>query len=300
MLHPTTPTVGLFRSVGKGRHRQTVELIIEHGDITLKYVSPYVLDHVDWRIFLAAAALCGIDGQMYNGNTKTEPYPELWKKHLPTDEASHTVTNKNAIAVRTSRYELLKEAGLISNDDGGFYGRLLDERIERMSHVTVSISRGKEKIFGHSCMIKGWIDTETGEMIVSLNPIMAMPFLGEQHVRVSLDDMRQLKTPAAILLHGYLSARIRPTKITDDWTKAQRFKLDHLVAMVYGPPSTETNVMAHRRREVMSGINEIATLSHWRVHDLEHLLGERGDRTILIVRGQPPAAVAGPAKEAAA
>ena len=286
LLDPSVPSIGLFRNIAKGRHKQTVDLRLQHGELEYEYVSPYILDHIDWQIFLAIAALCGIDGKTFDGDEQKEPYPTLWGQILPVDDIKRVVTKNKAIAVRTSRYEILKEAGLTSNSYSSQYGKLIDSRLKKMSAVTASIKRGKDVIFGLAPMMNGWIDEESGSIIVSLNPIMARPFLGEQYVKVSLHDMRKLTRPTAILLHGYLSARVRERRKCSDSSKSQRFQLDHLVAMVFGPNSDEKSTMSDRRSDVMNSIYEIAELNDWTVYDLDKLMSEQGDRVIHIMRSQ--------------
>jgi len=268
MTDPATAAAGLFRVPEKRKGYQSLNAITEyeHDGVQVTFISAFRLTDFDWRVFLAVCALGGIDGRTFSSSTKQNPAPTLWEHFL----ADGAAVRQQAIAVRTTAYQLLREIGCADN---GSYRKMLTASLRRLSAVTKAMRRGNREL-GGSRLLSYAHDEDSGELVVGLSPVMAGCFLGDQHVKISLDDLRDLKHPAAVILHGVLSARLRPRS-----RKEARYRIDTLAELAYGEAETETQVR-NRRRQVREALKELGELASWDVLGA----GAQGNATVAFWR----------------
>lgn len=258
-IDPVTPQIGLFRAVSdnpndKGpRPKDGIVYHQVHDGVEIQFRAAGQCDATDWRHFLAVAALAGLDGDRFNKDSDTPPLPTLWDRFLSDGVAA----SRDGLRVRTTAYAVLKEAGLT---DTGPNRKRLTETLIRLSMVRQFLRKGNRVISSANLMSFSH-DEDSGELSVGLSPQMARTILGEskQHVRVSLEDVRALAHPAAVILHGVLSARLRPGD-----KRPAIYGLDTLGVLAYGPTNNQATVRTRRRR-IKDALAELATLPQWSV-----------------------------------
>lgn len=254
-LDPVTPQSGLFRAVAdnpKLRPKGGVVLEREHDGMRIQYRASNQCDHVDWRFFLAVAALSGMDGERFGAGDDVPPLPTLWDRFL----AQGVAETKDGLRLRTTSYTILKEAGLT---DTGPNRKRLTEALIRLSSVRQFLFKGSRAVSG-SNLLSFAHDEDSGELAVALSPQMARTILGEskQFVRVSLEDVRKLKDSAAVILHGVFSSRLRPRD-----SRPASYHVDTLADLAFGP--TENAATRRKRRgRIKEALADLNRLPQWR------------------------------------
>ena len=253
-VDPVTPQSGLFRAVAdnpKLRPKGAVVLEHEHDGIRVQYRAAAQCDHVDWRTFLAIAALSGIDGERFNARDDVPPLPTLWDRFLTQGIAQ----TKDALRLRTTSYAVLKEAGLT---DTGPNRKRLTETLIRLSSVRQFLFKGGRVVSG-SNLLSFAHDEDSGELAIALSPQMARTILGEskQFIRVSLEDVRKLKDSAAVILHGVLSARLRPRD-----SRPASYHVDTLTDLAFGPTKNAAT-RRKRRGRIKEALADLNRLPQW-------------------------------------
>lgn len=256
----TTPVSGLFR-VGELQKPklEATEVIVEHDGVEVSYTTPWRLGAEEWRVFLAVCALGGLDGTRFNGDTPDldEPLPTLWDRFITQGMAR----SRDALNLRTTAYALLKEIG---QTDSGKNRRALSDRLERLSTVLQSLRKGN-RIMSGSRLLSFAHDEDSGELCIGLSPQMARAILGEskQYVRISLVETRRLGSPAAVLLQGYFSARIRAGA-------SAMYPIDDLAVIVYGSGPASEDTKRYRRSKIREALRSFADVTTWQITFEEH------------------------------
>jgi hypothetical protein len=271
-LDPITPQSGLFRAVAdnpKLRPKGGVVLEREHDGMRIQYRASNQCDHVDWRTFLAIAAMSGIDGERFNARDVDPPLPTLWDRFLTQGVAE----TKDGLRLRTTSYAILKEAGLT---DTGPNRKRLTETLIRLSSVRQFLFKGSRVVSG-SNLLSFAHDEDSGELAIALSPQMARTILGEskQFVRVSLADVRTLKDSAAVILHGVFSARLRPRD-----SRPASYHVDTLADLAFGP-TTNAATRRKRRGRIKEALADLARLPQWQT------LYDEERHVAVIWRGDP-------------
>jgi hypothetical protein len=151
--------------------------------------------------------------------------------------------------VRCTAYGLLTDAGMSqSASDYKNLERLLAE----MSTVTMWVDYAGSG--GTSHLLSFQYDKQK-RMVVSLNTRMAEAVLGRRrYAKVSLYERHALKSSVAKVLHGWLSAYVRPE---GSLMAGQGANLDSLVAHVWGRRPCSEDVHWKRRGLVRQALAEI-------------------------------------------
>jgi hypothetical protein len=159
-----------------------------------------------------------------------------------------------------SGYQLLQELGRGRSEDDYDAVR---SGLHRLAHVSISIKNETGEEMGGCSLLSFKFDKELKELTVVLSPLASQYLLGicKQHLRLSLIETRALSSDAAVLLHAYLSSRIRLEK----WA---RFEIDALVTRVYGSSKT-SKIMRDRRTYIRKAIVEIIERLGWQGRDLK-------------------------------
>lgn len=247
---PATAAAGLFRVLPKGAKRQNAVVDVEHDGMRVRFISAFQLDDFDWRVFLAICALAGMDRKTFTAESQRSPAPTLWERFLITGSPG-----EQAVIVPTTAYAILREIG---RKDDGRNRRLLSESLERLSAVSKNVRKGN-RVIGGARLLSYAHDEDSGELRIGLSPVVAGALLGAQHVKISLEDIRQMKHPASVVLHGVLSARLRPRSKTP-----ARYRVDTLAELAYGPPTSDA-VKRKRRELVGQALAELDKLEAWNV-----------------------------------
>ena len=252
----TTPGSGLFRLGDRKESRlEGTEVVVKHAKQEVTYATPYRLGADDWRVFLAIAALAGLDGVRFNKDSDAPALlPMLWDRFL----AEGIAKQRDALHIRTTAYALLREIG---RHDGGKDRRDLSDSLKRLSSVVQTIRQGN-KVASGSRLLSFAHDEDSGELMVGISPQMARAILGEsnQYVRISLVEVRRLDNAAAVLIQAYLSSRLRPGKTAT-------YPIDTLVQVLYGKDSAAPApaTMRKRRQRVREALLTFAEFTTWQV-----------------------------------
>jgi hypothetical protein len=251
LLDPVTPQIGLFRALPDRPGRRPAAsgdgagLVMERAGVTHEYRAAGPLGPVEWRTLLAVYALAGLAGERVG---------------CPADSAVVEATGPEgqaaaapSIRVRTTMYALLREVGV--GDSGRTRTRLV-ESLKRLASVRLFLSRGTRTLSAANLLSFG-ADERTGELMIGLSPDVAAPILGEarQYAFVSLDEVRALSSPAAVILHAVLSARV-------DRGGTCRYGVDTIGDVVYGP-TTDAATRRKRRGRVRAAVAELGRLADW-------------------------------------
>ena len=245
---PALALVSLFRPICRGRRPGGLAIEHEHDGLRLKFNVWQALDTRDQSVLLAAIGLAGLLGtqNLHAGITHARGQ-QLWLDLEPTEQAEMD----QAIVVRTTRYALLRAAGL---DDHGRNYRLLEDCLERLSMVGC---RARKDGYDWSMRLLSYAEAQDGRLHIALNPRFAQALSG-QHVHVSLVERRQLSGDAAMLAHAWLSAWLRPGS-------SNCIRLDRLAEKIWGPPSSREATNRKRRERISKALETIATLRGWHI-----------------------------------
>jgi len=242
---PATALASLFRPITKGRRPGGLQIESEFDGMKLKFMIWRALDTRDQSVLLAAIGMAGMENRELHSDVSGERGQRLWLDLKPQEEAQFD----RAIVVTTTRYALIQAAGLA--DNGQNYG-LLEECLERLSMVG---SKAEKEGFQWSMNLLSWAEAPDGRINIALNSRFATA-LGGHHVRVSLDERRQLNSEPAQLAHAWLSAWLKPGK-------TQSLSLDKMAEKVWGAPSKNESTTRSRRDRINKGLNEVSELNGW-------------------------------------
>jgi len=197
---------GLFRSLKSGeRKRAKLDVTYTHGkDETVRFVGFEPLGADDMRLLQGIVSMGGPNGVLLSPEPKTEVGKQLRLFLDPQFEA----IAQDALVVRESLPKMLAEIGLT---DGGDNIKALKASLLRMSNVTVIVTRGSRQASFH--LMSYAIDEEDGRLAIALNPRITKAILGgSSYTRISMDEVRALKTNPARLIHQRLCGWIDPGK----------------------------------------------------------------------------------------
>jgi hypothetical protein len=253
----TIAQVGLFRShrrCSDSRLVATKASILWNGT-AYTYVSPFLLDASDWKLFATLCAMAGLDKVEINATTAGDS-----KQLFDNLFMASWLSARKALVVTMSGYQLLQELGRGRSEDDYDAVR---SGLHRLAHVSISIKNETGEEMGGCSLLSFKFDKELKELTVVLSPLASQYLLGicKQHLRLSLIETRALSSDAAVLLHAYLSSRIRLEK----WA---RFEIDALVTRVYGSSKT-SKIMRDRRTYIRKAIVEIIERLGWQGRDLK-------------------------------
>ncbi len=252
------PQAGLFRPLSDNpKHRLNApngflcKMMHEETEVQLYAAGP--LNAQDLKVLLVIVAMAGMDKNTFNRDSTEPPFPELWRQ-LTTEGVA---TSRDSVGARTSAYEVLREAGLT---DTGPNRRRLTDALIRLSTVR-QITRKGNKVSSGANLLSFVHDEGTGDLLIGLTPQLASFVLGytRQHVRISLEEVRALTLPAAIITHALLSARVRPGA-----AKPARYGIGTLADTAYGP-STNASTSRGRRQKILRAMDQISDLALWDV-----------------------------------
>src|SRR5690606_1031695 len=118
-------------------------------------------------------------------------------------ETKFDAIEADAMVVKGSYRQLAKEIGYVDADGGAAF-KAIRECIERLWAVSVIVERnGKRQ--GFRILSEYASDDSDGRLFVALNPRLADAIVGSaQHLRIEMDEVRQLSTDPARLIHQRL------------------------------------------------------------------------------------------------
>ncbi|MBC6906779.1 replication protein C [Saccharophagus sp. K07] len=247
-IHCLAP--GLFRSLQKGeRKRAKLDVVYDFGDgRRVEFSGPEPLGADDLRILQGLVAMAGPAGLVLSPKPQTEAGRQLRLFLEPKWDA----IRQDAMVVRGSYRALAREVGYANVDNA----KPIRDCIERLWKVSVIVQDGKRRQ-GFRLLSEYASDEHDGKLYVALNPLLARAVMGGQHVRISMGEVRALRTDAARLLHQRLCAWIDPGK-------SGRADIDTLCGYVWPDAAVNANTVKTRRQTVRRALAELDALG-WRV-----------------------------------
>lgn len=254
-----------FRPICRGRRLGGFSIEYNREDIQLKFNFWQALDTRDQSVLLAVIGLAGMLGtqDLHAGITHVQGQ-QLWLGLEPTAEAISDI----AIVVKTTRYALLKGAGLA--DHGRNYG-LLEDCLERLSMVGCRVRKDG---YDWSMRLLSYAVSMDGKLHIALNSRFAQALSG-QYVHVSLVERRQLKGDTAMLAHAWLSGWLGPGR-------GNSILLSTLAEKIWGLPSSSEATNRKRRERLTKALMPIAMLDSWHI-----ILEGRGSRAKAMISRKP-------------
>lgn len=244
---PATALASLFRPITKGRRPGGLEIESSFDGVRLRFAIWRALDTRDQSVLLAAIGMAGIEGLDLGEDAPGTMGQQLWLDLKPAEKAK----KDQAVAITTTRYALLKAAGI--TDQGKSYG-LLEECLWRLSMVGC---RASADGFDWSMQLLSYAKRPDGRLHIALNGRFAKALSG-QSVRVSLDERRQLHGESAQIAHAWLSAWMRPGQ-------CRRIRVDTLASRIWGKPGRSDATQRRRRSRTQSALEEIQARCGWKV-----------------------------------
>lgn len=234
---------GLFRSLKRGeRKKQKLDIIYQHGDTKLRFWAPEPLGADDLRVLQVLVAFAGPGGRVLEARPATEAGLTL---RGAMNAAGACESGEDAITVRTTLYRLAVEVG--KSDSGTALGALR-RCLDRLCALTVIADSGAQSVSMRLCARA--IDSGTGELIVALHPRIASAVLGQRHTRISMSEVRVLRSDPAVLMHQRLCAWVDPG--------AQRHvRLDTLAGYAWPTPAPSPSALRMRRAGVRKALAEL-------------------------------------------
>lgn len=241
---------GLFRSLKRGDYKRLkLDVVYEFGKgERLEFGGKEPLGAPELRVLQGLIAMAGPEGLLLSPEPKTDSGQQL-RLLL---ETKFDAVQANALVAKGSFRALARAIGYadIENTKG------IQESIERLWGVSVIAQKGARRM-GFRLLASYDSDEAEGRLHVALNPRIAQAIMGEaQHCRISLDEVRALKTDPARLIHQRLCGWI-------DAGKSSKTTIETLCGYVWIEEAT-SNTLKQRRLSVRKALAEIESLG-WTV-----------------------------------
>jgi hypothetical protein len=243
---------GLFRSLVSGERKKTkLDVTYNYAaDCQLRFIGFEALGVDDMRFLQGLVGLGGPDGLMLS----PEPQNDKPKQLRLLLDAKWDAAQKDALVVKESIYRILHEIGMT---DGGENIKALKESLVRMSNVTVIARNGGKQASFH--LLSYFLDEDDGRMLVALNPAITEAILGQApYTRISMDEIRALKSDPARVIHQRLCGWIDPGT-------TRSIGIDTLCEYAW-PTEAKPEANKRRRSKVRTALLEFAELG-WTIDE---------------------------------
>ena len=268
---------GLFRSCPKGGGNTRLEVDHVTGGLKFEFRGPYLLTPGELRVLQGLIAIAPFSNDAENGWLGLYPDTEnpIGIEHRRTMDFLGTTREKPVVVTRTSFFELAREIGYGPNSfDSGKQIGTLRRSIERLwmtSVIVEDLATGKRD---GSRLVSQYQSDKKG-FTVALNFRIASIALGvtKRYTRISMSEIRALKTDPARLMHQRLCAWI-------DQGKTGSIELDTLCGYVWFETAISVNTIRRRRQIVRNALKEFVALG-WEV--CEHVT----DKFAITRRSEP-------------
>lgn len=238
---------GLFESLPKGKELPLRKLEYEVGGRLIRFVGPH-MGATELRVLQALVAIAG---------------PQAWRiadgdgsVADPGDEAAQ----RSELVVATSYNEIARTCGYQANS--GSSNTLIRAALERLFSLSVFLGRADmpqslDFCAGHLFTHVASRD-EGGLLHIEMNQLLAQAVLGGRgkYLRVSLEEVRKLKTDPARLLHHRLHW-INPGE-------PRTVRVETLMGYIW-PTAAVGSTLRTRRQIVHRAMDELAMQLLWSV-----------------------------------
>lgn len=237
---------GLFRSLKKGDYKRLkLDVFYEFGKgERLEFKGAEPLGAPELRVLQGLIAMAGPSGLLLSSDPKTESGQQIRLLLETKFDAIHA----DALVAKGSFRGLARTIGYadVENTKG------MQESIERLWGVSV-IAQKNGRRMGFRLLAS--YDSEEGEgrLHVALNPRIAQAIMGgEQHCRISLKEVRALRTDPARLIHQRLCGWI-------DAGKSGKVTIETLSGYVWVGEASPSAVR-QRRVSIRKSLSELKEL----------------------------------------
>ena len=248
--HEYCLATGLYRPLAKTQGNRRGKLDVTYtnsrGDASVRFRGPDQLGADDLRVSQALIALAG----PHDHGAILAPAPKTAAGVASRAALACTgvAERMDAITVRTSRRELVREMGMAWSPA---QGAAVIECLRRMATVTTQVRAGSIECGGAS-MIVYRTDHDTGQVVVTINPWLAAAVTGSaRYIRIEMAEVRALRGACARVLHQHLSALVDPGG-------ARCFGIDTLVGYVYpeagGSTARRQRMLTRKALDELRGI----------------------------------------------
>ena len=255
---------GLFRSLPKrNAAKGPLEVDYETGDLRFEFRAPYYLVPVDLRVLQGIVAMSALSNSAGDGpaNILASTSSDLGLMHRQSLQLNGPAMAEKVVLAKTTFYELAKEIGYNETSfHSGPQVHVLRRSIERLWMTSLVVEDKSTNVRSGSQVLSRY-QSGKGGFSVAVNFHIAAIILGvtKKYTRISMAEIRALKTDPARLIHQRLCAWIDPGK-------SGHVEMETLCGYVW--PEVATNVEAMRRRKmyVRKALGELEALG-WGVSE---------------------------------
>jgi len=250
---------GLFRSLMKGeRKKRKLDIVYQfNSSQRIEFSGPEPLDDLDLRVLQGLVAMAGLSGGLLDiHHPKTPTGKELSAALEPTGAGLF----EDALAIEGSFYKLAKEIGY-KNPGSTRTIKDMRDSIERLWKVSIIVRDGSATR-GFRLLADN-LSSESKGFYVALNPMIAQAALGagRRYSKISMAEIRALKTAPARLIHFRLCGFIDPKK-----EHPTLISVDTLCGYVW-PDPTSGRALNKRREKAKLGLLELSDLG-WSINEI--------------------------------
>lgn len=238
---------GLFRALKRGARGKLDVTYTFNANRSVRFRGPDALGADDLRVL---QFLVSVSGPRARGSViGVEPKSEVGAALRRALELKGDAASGMLVEIRTSRREVLRELGVAWNSA---QGQAVADSIARLAAVTLQVRSGDIEVSSGKGLLSFEIDHATGQIAVALNFMLSAAVLGDtaQYVRIEMDEVRELKSDAARLVHQRLCAWINPG--TNRYVK-----LETLVSYAYPERAAASATQRSRKAAIRGALKEL-------------------------------------------
>lgn len=238
----------LFRSLEKGQQKKLkLDVTYEVGVASFRFWGPEPLGVTDLRVLQGLVAMTTSQLPIEGGVSRLLRDGRMQRKGL---KMAGDALLQDTVAARFRLTTFAQAIGYVRPGQSTL--ARLREAIVRLSAVTV-LSR-QPCFSGSYHILSGYFeDTNTGEVVVGLNPVLTAAVLGKnEFLRVDLSEVRRLKSDAARLIHSRLH-----------WINQgaiRKVNMETLCGYIYANTPATPSGLANRKVAVRKAIAELRGL----------------------------------------
>lgn len=252
---------GLFRSLAPGdRKKLKLDVVYDFGDgDRLEFGGKEPLGVLEMRVLQGLVAMAGPDGLVLEDQDEVSAAGGQLMLDLfePDPVVQAAKLKPPSLVIRDSLRRLAREIGM--SEDGRSL-KQIRQAIERMFMVTIFVQTGKRRL-GMRMLAAYASDEGTGDLYVALNPRIASAIMGSvPYARIDLDEVRQLESDPARLIHQRLCGWVDPGK-------SGEIGADKLAEYVWPDAVTGDSANRMRKGRIRKAVREIAGLG-WQVEEV--------------------------------
>lgn len=250
---------GLFRSLKRGeRKKQNLHVIYQFGTKELiEFIGPWALGAEDLVVLQGLVAMSAPQKLLLNHKHTGKAVATLREGLELKWDAMYDVS----AVISSSLRKLAREIGY--DPDSGGDLKTIVKCIERLWAVSIIVQTGNIRK-GYRLLSSYTSQSKTGKLLVALNPRVTEAIFGERpYTRINMEEVRQIKSDPARILHQRLSAIIAPGQ-------SKKIFPETLIPYIW-PDSVTGSTLRTRRQVLKKALVEIAATGAWDIKDGYHI-----------------------------